>query len=132
MAKNKESFQFPWVQVVCHIPLENSQWRLKLCFGAHLNWRSAHKVMGLQSHRNPNFGEFWNSHLGVPRQWHLDVSPVAKHKEYYKGEGGRWWLSPILARGESCEFVFARGLSMHQRWSSYALTNLLFGLCKSV
>ncbi len=33
---------------------------------------------------------------------------------------------------ESCEFVFARGSSMHQKCSNYALTNLLFGLCRSM
>ncbi len=38
----------------------------------------------------------------------------------------------VFARGESCESVFARGESMHQRCYSYTLTNLLFGLCKSV
>jgi len=27
--------------------------------------------------------------LGSPRtKWHLGASPVAMHKEYYKGEGG--------------------------------------------
>ncbi len=33
--------------------------------------------------------------------------------------------------GESCESVFACGLSMHQKCSNSALTNLLFGLCRS-
>jgi hypothetical protein len=37
--------------------------------------------------------------------------------------------SPSSGRGEFYEFVFAHGLSVHQIWSSYALTNLLFGLC---
>jgi hypothetical protein len=45
---------------------------------------------------------------------------------------GRWWLPPSLGRGESCESMFARGSSVHQKCSNYALTNLLFGLCKSV
>jgi hypothetical protein len=36
-------------------------------------------------------------------KWHLGASPMAKHRIYYKGEGG-----------ESCEFVFARGSSVHQ------------------
>jgi hypothetical protein len=34
--------------------------------------------------------------------------------------------------GESCEFVFVHGSFMHQKCSNYALTNLLFGLCKFV
>jgi hypothetical protein len=60
----------------------------------------------------------------------LGASPVAKHKIYYKG--GRWWLPPSSSCGESCEFVFARGSFVHQKCSSYALTNLLFGLCRSM
>ncbi len=36
---------------------------------------------------------------------------------------GSWWI---------LRFVFIRGSSVHQRCSSYALTNLLFGLCKSM
>jgi hypothetical protein len=40
--------------------------------------------MNPQSRENPNFGNF-----GTPRtKCHLSVGPVAKHKVYYKGEGG--------------------------------------------
>jgi hypothetical protein len=46
--------------------------------------------------------------------------------------GGRWWLPPSPGSGESCEYVYARGLSMHQKCSNYALTNLLFGLYRYV
>jgi hypothetical protein len=63
-------------------------------------------------------------------KWHLGAGPVARHREYYKG--GRWWLPPNLSHGESCEFVYVRGSSMHQKCFNYALTNLLFGLCTSV
>jgi len=35
-------------------------------------------------------------------------------------------------RGESCKSMFAHGSSMHQKCSNYALTNLLFNLCKSM
>jgi hypothetical protein len=55
---------------------------------------------------------------------------MARHRVYYKG--GRWWLPPSSGHGESCESVFARGSSVHQKWSTYALTNLLFGLCRFV
>jgi hypothetical protein len=48
---------------------------------------------------------------------------VARHKEFYKGE---------TTRGESCEFVFACGLYVHQKCPNYVLTNFLFGLCRSV
>jgi len=34
-----------------------------------------------------------------------------------------WWV---------CESMYARDWSMHQKCSNYALTNLLFGLCKSM
>jgi hypothetical protein len=46
--------------------------------------------------------------------------------------GGRWWLPPSPGHGEYCESVFARGSSVHQKCSNYALTNLLFDLCRSV
>jgi hypothetical protein len=36
------------------------------------------------------------------------------------------------SRGESYESVFIRGSFVHQKCFSYALTNLLFGLCKSM
>jgi len=37
----------------------------------------------------------------------LGVSPRARHKKYYKGEGGGL---PSLGHGEFYEFVFAHGL----------------------
>jgi hypothetical protein len=61
-------------------------------------------------------------------KWHLGVGPVGNHKVYYKG--GRRWLPPSSGCGESCESMFARGSSVHQKCSSYALTNLLFSLCR--
>jgi hypothetical protein len=51
---------------------------------------------------------------------------MARHKEYYKGEGGGF---PSPGHGEFCEIVFAHGSFVHQKCSNYALTNLLFGLC---
>jgi hypothetical protein len=79
--------------------------------------------MGLQSRENVNFENFGT-------EWHLGAGPMAKHKVYYKG--GRWWLPPSLGYGESCESMFAHSSSMHQKCSNYTLTNLLFGLCKSM
>jgi hypothetical protein len=61
---------------------------------------------------------------------HFLQSGVATHRVYYKG--GRWWLPSSPGRDEFCESVFVRGSSVHQKCSSYALTNLLFGLCMSV
>jgi hypothetical protein len=46
--------------------------------------------------------------------------------------GGRWWLLSSLGWGESCESVFVCDSSVHQKCSNYTLTNLLFGLCRSV
>jgi hypothetical protein len=58
------------------------------------------------------------------------VGPVARHKEYYKGEGGGFPPNPSCDK--SCEFMYAHGSSMHQEFYNYALTNLLFGLCKPI
>jgi hypothetical protein len=54
---------------------------------------------------------------------------MANHR-YYKGEGGGFPLSSGC--GEFCEFMYVHSLSVHQKYSNYALTNLLFGLCKSI
>jgi hypothetical protein len=62
-------------------------------------------------------------------KWHLNVGPVARHIEHYKGEGGGF---PQVRAMVSCESMFARGFFMHQKCSNYALTNLLFVLCKCV
>jgi hypothetical protein len=62
-------------------------------------------------------------------KWHLGASPVARHREYYKEEGGGfpksrlWWVLWVRAYP---------WLVVHQKCSNYALTNLLFGLCKFV
>jgi hypothetical protein len=86
-----KSWKLPWfpcVQVACHIPLESSWQGLQLCFKFYYNqglhtklWDSkVAKVRILGISRLP---------LESPRtKWHLGVSFVAKHKEYYKGEGG--------------------------------------------
>jgi len=72
--------------------------------------------------------------LGLPLEspetkCHLDVGPVTSHRVYYKG---KVVTSPSLGRGESCKSEFVRGSSYHQKCLNYALTNLLFGLCRSV
>jgi hypothetical protein len=77
------------LQRACDIPLERSWQELKLCFRPHLYRRSVCKVMGLQSRGSPNLGDFSRLPLGSPRtKSHSDVSFVASHKVYYKGEGG--------------------------------------------
>jgi hypothetical protein len=87
--------------------------------------------MGLQSYESPNFENFGTFNLGVPGQndiWVQALCPGTKNT--IKGE--RWWLPPSLRRGESCESVFARDLSVRQKCFNYALINLLFSLCRSV
>jgi hypothetical protein len=90
--------------------------------------------MGLKSRKSPNFKYFENcldSQLESPKtKWYLGVGFVAMHKKYYNGEGDGF--PPSLSYGEFCESMFACGLFMQQKCSNYALTNLLFGLCKSV
>jgi hypothetical protein len=66
--KSRESIWFPYVQVVCNIPLEISRQGLQFFLRPHLNQRSAHKIMGPQSSRSPNFGNFRTPILGVPGQ----------------------------------------------------------------
>jgi hypothetical protein len=46
---------------------------------------------------------------------------MAKHREYYKGEGVGFPLNP--GRDEFYEFVFTHDSSVHQKCSNYALTN---------
>jgi len=67
--------------VVCDILLESSQWGLRHCFRPHLNRRSTCKIMGPQSRKSPNCGNFGT-------KWHLGFGPMARHRVYYKGEGG--------------------------------------------
>ncbi len=43
--------------------------------------------MNLQKRKNLNLGNFIP--LWSPRaKWHLGASPMARHRKYYKGEGG--------------------------------------------
>ncbi len=114
--------------MACHIPLENSQQRLQLCFRPHLNLRFSHKVMGLQSHGNPNFENFGTLNLGVLGQndiwvlalW-LGTKNIIRGKVMASPKSG--WIS--------CS-MFAHGSFVHQKCSNYELTNLLFDLCRSV
>ncbi len=46
-----------------------------------------------------------------------------KHREYYKGEGGGF---------PQVKAMSAHGSFVPQKCSNYALTNLLFGLCRFV
>jgi hypothetical protein len=59
--KSRESTRFTYLQMVCNIPLESSRQELQLCFRLHFDLRSTRKVMGLQSCRSPNLGDFKES-----------------------------------------------------------------------
>ncbi len=79
--------------------------------------------------RETQFWEFQDFHLGVLRQNDIWVWVPWPHIENTIRE--RWWLPPSLGHGESCESVFARGSSVHQKCSNHVVTNL-FGLCNFV
>jgi hypothetical protein len=75
--------------------------------------------MGFQFCKSHNFENFKIPNLGVLGQNDIWESRNSQ-KEYYKGEGGGF---PKSGRDESCEFMFAHVLSMHQNCSTYTLTN---------
>jgi len=86
--KSRKSPRFCCVHVVCDIPLESSWRRLQLCFRPDFNQRFSCKVMGPQS-RGILIVRISRLSLGSPgTKWHLGAGPVAKHRVYYKGEGG--------------------------------------------
>jgi hypothetical protein len=71
-----------------------------------------------------------NWELGVSKQNDIWVLlPWPNTKNTIKG---KVVPSPSSGYGESWKYVFTYGSSVHQKCSNYALTNLLFGLCKSV
>jgi hypothetical protein len=99
--KSWELTRLPCVLVACHILLESSRWRLKLCFKSHLNWRFVHNVMGPQSWDSKVTGVPILGISGLPfrsfgTKCHLDVGLVEKHKVYYKvvasPKFGPWWV----------------------------------------
>jgi hypothetical protein len=102
----------------------NFVWDLTLIGGLHT------KLWASKVTRVPILGilRFPLGSLGT--KWHLDVGPMARHRIYYKGEDGGF--PQVRTMVSLYESVFARGSSMHQKCSNYALTNLLFGLCRSM
>jgi hypothetical protein len=77
---------------------------------------------GVATFRIPNLGV-----LGQNDIWVLALWPGTKNTIR-----GKVVLPSSSGRADSCESVFAHGSSVHQKCSSYALTNLLFGLCRSI
>ncbi len=73
------------------------------------------------------FQEFRDSQLGNCRtKWHLGASLWLIVENIIRGK------PPSPGHGESCESMYVYNSSIHQKCSNYTLTNLLFGLCKSV
>ncbi len=113
--------------MACHIPLERSWWGLQLCFRLHLNQRSAHKIVGLQSFNNRNFGNFrtptWEyrdkSDIWVLFMW-SNTKNTIRGKVVASPKLGPWWVLWIHV----CPWLVCAPKVLH-----YALTNLLFGLC---
>ncbi len=54
----------------------------------HLDWRFAHKIMGLQNGGSLDFGNFGTPTWSPGTRSHLDVGLVERQKIYYKKEGG--------------------------------------------
>jgi len=110
--------------------LERSWQGTQLRFKLHLNRKFAQKVMGFQKLRESQFWEFRDSHLGVSEQndiWMLAPWPGTQNtirgKVRASFNSGPWWV--LWIRVYHGDFV-------HQKCSNYALTNLLFGLCRSM
>ncbi len=88
-------------------------------FVSNLNQRSAHKVIRLQSHRSLNFKNFEIPTWELWDKMTFGCWPCGQVQRILYG--GKWWFPPSLGRGEFYEFVFAYSLSVHQKYSSYAL-----------
>jgi hypothetical protein len=110
--KRWESPLFTYVQVACHISLKSSQWWLQIFFRTHFNWRSTHKIMGLQRFKSPNFDNFRTPNLGMSGQ--NDIWVHASWLGIENAIRGKVVASPSPSYGESCEFMFTRGSFMVQ------------------
>ncbi len=130
ITKSQESTRFPREHVACDIVSKKSWWRLQLSLNL-ISIRGLHtKLWGPKVPRIPTLGISGLPFGNFETKCHLDVGLVERHKNTIRG--GRWWLPPSLGHGESCESEFGCGLSYHQKCSTYAITNLLFGLYRFV
>jgi hypothetical protein len=128
--KSRESIRFPCVQVVCDISLKSfQQWAITL-FQTSSPLEVYTQSYGTPKSWESQLWEFWDSHLGVPGQndiWVLVPWPGTKYtirgKVVASPKFGSWWVLWIYV----CPW-FVRAL----KCSNYALTNLRFGLCRSV
>ncbi len=122
----------PWitcVQVTCHISLERFRWKLQLFFRPHFNRRFAQEVLPPKCWEF-QFQKIWNSQRGSPWESDIWVQTLWLITKNIIKRG--WWLPPSPNHGEFYESMYACDLFMHQKCSNYALTNLLFSLCRSI
>jgi len=127
--KSHESPRFPYVQLACNISLESSRQRLQLCFIPHLNWRSAHKIIVPKVTRIPTLGISKLPLRSPETKWHLGVSLVARHRVYHKSRS--WFVLWVCGCPWFISWVCGCPWFVHApKCSNYALTNLLFDLCK--
>jgi hypothetical protein len=86
--KSQESPQVPCVQVTCDIPFESFQWGLQLCLNL-ISIKGLHAKLWAPKVVKVIIVGISGLPLGSPgTKWHLDASLMARHKVYYKGEGG--------------------------------------------
>ncbi len=126
--KNQESPWFPYVQVACAIgklltkakTLLETSFQLEVCtqsYGPPKLWES-------------QLWEFRDSHLGILGQndiWVLVLWPCTKYTIR-----GKVVASPKFESWRVLWICVCLWLVRAPNYSNYALTNLLFGLCKSV
>jgi hypothetical protein len=109
--KSQES-TWPWcVQIECDTPLESSWGELQVCLRLCPNQRLESGVMSSQSPGSPN-QDIW---MRVSRS---NAKNTMWGKVVACPESGPWWVQWVKV---------ARGLSQHQKWSKWVLTNLLVG-----
>jgi len=116
------------MQVAWHISLESFRQGLQFGFRPHFDWRFSQEVMGLQSCKSPNFGNFETPNLGVLGQndiWVLALWPRIENTITGKASPkfGPWWILWVRV----CSWLI-----QHQKCFNYALSNLLFGSCRFV
>jgi hypothetical protein len=127
--KSEESPWFPCMQVACNISLKRSRREIQLCFRPHLN-QSLHtklwapKVAGIliMGISGLSLWESWDKMIWVLVLW-LSRKYTIGGKVVASSKSGLWgvlWVCVCLwlVRAPKCP--------------NYALTNLLFGLCRFV
>jgi len=102
------------------ITLLKTSFQLEVCkrsYGFPKLWESS-----IREFQDSNFGILDQNDIWVLAPWPSKENTIS----------GKVVTSPKFESRWSCEFMFTHGLFVHQKCSNYALTNLLFGLCRSV